>query len=166
MDNTIYHRPSPENATPSFRDMLIEREKTVKQLLAIYVKNLNRLEIREAEYGVLDVPTRLSNEIEHTHERIDRLMKELQGQEGILPVLKALSQSESIDRQASDPVRSDHSPDQVLDQHLKQALAPVTISLGLCSRASRSTSWKSILSVSRLTPYRMKLYDLPEKFTF
>lgn len=81
----------------TFRDMLIEREKVVKQQLAIYMKNLNRLQIQKAQYG-LDFPTHLANEIEYTHEQIDRLMKELQGQEGILPVLKALSRSESIDR--------------------------------------------------------------------
>ena len=107
--NSTHRRSSSENATPSFRDMLIEREEAVKQQLAICLKNLNRLEIQKAQYS-LSVPTPLSNEIEHTREQIYHLMRELQRKEGILPALEALSQSESIEWRASDPVRSVHSP--------------------------------------------------------
>ena len=102
MSDTVYHHSLFSNDTPSFRDIFAMREEAVRQLLAIYMKNLTRLEIREAEYGVLDVPTRLSNEIERTREQIDHLMKEHQGQEGILPVLKVLSQGESMDQRKSE----------------------------------------------------------------
>ncbi len=97
MDST-HHRPSSSNAVPSFRDMLIAREKAVKQQLAIYVKNLNRLELREAKYGCLDVPTSLSNEIESTRKQIYHLTRELCRQEGILPILEAISQGKSTER--------------------------------------------------------------------
>ena len=97
MNNTVNCRFSPENATPSFRDMLIAREKAVRQQLAVYVENLNRLELQAARYG-LDIPTPLFNKIEYTRKQIYHLARELCRQEGILPVLEAISQDESIDR--------------------------------------------------------------------
>jgi hypothetical protein len=78
-----HHRYSSENAMPSFRDMLITREEAVKQQLAIYIENLNHLELQKAQRG-LDVPTSLSNEIEYTRQQIYQLMRELQRQGGIL----------------------------------------------------------------------------------
>jgi hypothetical protein len=91
--NIEYHRSWSMNDTPSFHDMLIKREETVKQQLAIYIENLNCLEIRKAQYG-LDVPTHLSNEIEYTRKQIHRLIRELQCKEDILSELEALSQDE------------------------------------------------------------------------
>jgi hypothetical protein len=89
MDST-YHRSSSENATPSFRDMLIiAREEAVKQQLAVYVKNLNHL-LQKAMCGALNIPTNLLNEIEETREQIYHLTRELKRQEGILPQLEAL----------------------------------------------------------------------------
>ena len=97
MKNTICYCSSSESATPSFRDMLITiREEAVKQQLAIYLKNLNRLEIQKAYYG-LDVPTHLSNEIEYTREQIHRLIRELRRQEGILAALETLPQNQPIE---------------------------------------------------------------------
>jgi hypothetical protein len=105
--NIKYNHSSSSNDTPSFRDMLITiREEAVKQQLAVYVKNLNRLEIQKAYWG-LDVPTHLSNEIQYTREQIHRLIRELRRQEGILAALEALPQSEPIDR-ASDSLDSGH----------------------------------------------------------
>jgi len=95
--NSPHRRSSSKNATPSFRDMLIAREEAVRQQLAIYVRNLNHLELQAARYG-LDIPTPLFNKIKYTREQIYHLTRELQRKEGILPVLEAISQEESIDR--------------------------------------------------------------------
>jgi len=78
-----------------FHEMIAIREEAVKQQIAVYVKNLNHLELQAAQHG-LSVPTHLLNEIEHTREQIYYLARELRRQEGILPVLEAISHSESI----------------------------------------------------------------------
>jgi hypothetical protein len=88
---TTYRRYSSENAVPPFRDILIKREGAVRQQLAVYIENLNRLEIREAKCG-FNVPTDLSNEIEYTRDKICHLTRELRRQEGILSELEALPQ--------------------------------------------------------------------------
>jgi hypothetical protein len=93
--NTKHHRFSSENATPSFRDMLIAREEAVKQQLAVYMENLNRLELQRAKHG-LDVPTSLSSEIEYTFERIYHLTRELRCQEGILSELEQIDKEQKV----------------------------------------------------------------------
>jgi diadenosine tetraphosphatase ApaH/serine/threonine PP2A family protein phosphatase len=127
--DTTYDRSPSEDATPSFRDMLITmREEAVKQQLAIYMKNLNRLELQKAQYG-LNVPTPLSNEIEHTREQIYHLTRELRRQGGILPELEALPQGESIDLGPSDPVNPDRCFD-VQDPREGRGRAPPLGRLG------------------------------------
>lgn len=86
------------DAAPCLYEVLIAiREEAVKQQLAVYVENLNHLELQAAQYG-LDIPTPLFNKIKYTREQIYHLTRELQRQEGILPVLEAISQGKSIDR--------------------------------------------------------------------
>jgi hypothetical protein len=92
---TTYHRSLSENAAPPVRDILTKREEAVRQQLAVYIENLNRLEIREAKCG-FNVPTDLSNEIEYTRDKICHLTKELRRQEGILSELEALPQDTDI----------------------------------------------------------------------
>ena len=85
------------DAIPCFHEMFTAREEAVKQQLAVHVRNLNHLELQAAQYG-LDIPIPLLNKIKYTREQIYHLARELQRQEGILSVLEAISQGESIDR--------------------------------------------------------------------
>jgi hypothetical protein len=86
------------DVTPCLNEALIAiREKAVREQLAVHVRNLNHLELQAAQYG-LSVPIHLLNEMEHTREQIYHLTKELLRQEGILPVLEAISQGEPTDR--------------------------------------------------------------------
>ena len=72
-----------EETAPPFYTLVSMREEAVNRQLAIYIRNLNRLEIEEAQRG-LSVPTAVANEIEHTYEQIERCTKELQREAGIL----------------------------------------------------------------------------------
>jgi hypothetical protein len=80
--------------TPGFEILIARREKAVKQQLAVYVRNLNHLELQAAQYG-LDIPTPLLSKIKYNREQIYHLVRELSRQEGILPVLEAISQGKS-----------------------------------------------------------------------
>ena len=86
------------DVTPRFHEILMAiREEAVKQQLEVHLENLNRLEFQAAQYG-LDIPTPLFNKIKYTREQIYHLVRELCRQEGILPVLEAISQGEPTDR--------------------------------------------------------------------
>ena len=85
-------RPRSEETAPHFFDTLISmREEAVNRQLAIYIQNLNRLEIEKAQYG-LSVPTGVANEIEYTYGQIERCTRELQCEAGILRWLRDVCQ--------------------------------------------------------------------------
>ena len=76
-------RPWSEETAPPFYTLISMREEAVNEQLAIYIQNLNRLEIEKAQYG-LSVPTGVANEIEYTYGQIERCTREIQREAGIL----------------------------------------------------------------------------------
>ncbi len=88
--NKRQHLRSEETAPP-FYTLVSMREEAVNEQLAIYIRNLNRLEIEKAQHG-LRVPTGLANEIEYTYGQIERCTKELQREAGILQWLRDVCQ--------------------------------------------------------------------------
>lgn len=95
--NKRQHLRFEETAPPFYtlvsmrKEAVNEREKAVNEQLAIYIRNLNRLEIEKAQHG-LRVPTGLANEIEYTYGQIERCTKELQREAGILQWLRDVCQ--------------------------------------------------------------------------
>jgi hypothetical protein len=55
----------------------LEIELAIKQELRKRQRNLNKLKNRAAEYGAIDVPLPLANQIEAEQEAIERLKSEL-----------------------------------------------------------------------------------------
>ena len=101
--NAQYERSLSATTAPSFCDrLIIEREEAVKQQLAIYLRNLARLELRKARHG-MDPSTQLLNEIDYTREQIDRLIRELQCKEGILRELVGLRGASVWNRAPAEP---------------------------------------------------------------